>query len=230
MSGNPCHGSAIGGFCSAGKVDPELYVRWLQATRLRVPHAPLRHRRARAWAFGPEAEAVARKWLAFRYRLIPYLERVVVRATRTGLPVMRAMPLAFPATRWCALRTQFLCGESLWSRRSSRQAARSTWRCPRAPGTTSTRACATRAARCCATARRSTSSVFGREGHALPLGRAVQHTGDIDAANPLDQLWLFGAPANSLDGFTQARIEADGDGGFTLRTGTGLEVVRFDGA
>ena len=72
--------------------------------------------------------------------------------------------------------------------------------------------------------------VFGREGHALPLGRAVQHTGDIDATNPLDQLWLFGAPANSLDGFTQARIEADGDGGFTLRTGTGLEVVRFEGA
>ena len=40
----------------------------------------------------------------------------------------------------------------------------------------------------------------------------------------------FGAPANSLDGFTQARIEADGEGGFTLRTGTGLEVVRIDGA
>ena len=31
------------------------------------------------WAFGAEAEAIARKWLAFRYRLIPYLERVIAR-------------------------------------------------------------------------------------------------------------------------------------------------------
>ena len=36
--------------------------------------------------------------------------------------------------------------------------------------------------------------VFGREGHALPLGRAVQHTGEIDAANPLELLWVFGKP------------------------------------
>ena len=68
---------------------------------------------------------------------------------------------------------------------------------------------------------------FGREGHALPLGRAVQHTGEIDAANPLEQLWVFGAQANSLDGFTQARIEADGEGGFTLRTAPDVEVVTF---
>jgi hypothetical protein len=68
---------------------------------------------------------------------------------------------------------------------------------------------------------------FGREGHALPLGRSVQHTGEIDDANPLEQLWVFGEPAHSLDGFTQARIEADGDGGFTLKTSPGLDVVRF---
>ena len=70
---------------------------------------------------------------------------------------------------------------------------------------------------------------FGREGHALPLGRAVQHTGEIDAANPLEQLWMFGTSANSLDGFTQARIEADGEGGFTLRTAPGVDVVTFGG-
>jgi len=52
--------------------------------------------------------------------------------------------------------------------------------------------------------------VFGREGYALPLGRAVQHTGEIDAANPLELLWLFGLPAQALDGFAQARI-ARGD-------------------
>ena len=48
--------------------------------------------------------------------------------------------------------------------------------------------------------------VFGREGYALPLGRAVQHTGEIDAAKPLEQLWVFGKPTRPLDGFAQANI------------------------
>ena len=34
------------------------------------------------WAFGTEAEAICRKWLAFRYRLIPYLESVIARRDR----------------------------------------------------------------------------------------------------------------------------------------------------
>ena len=32
--------------------------------------------------------------------------------------------------------------------------------------------------------------VFGREGYALPMGFAVQHTGEIDPAKPLEQLWV----------------------------------------
>src|SRR4030095_16750427 len=48
------------------------------------------------WACGTEAEAIARKWLAFRYRLIPYLERVIGDAARVRLAVARAMALAFP--------------------------------------------------------------------------------------------------------------------------------------
>ena len=51
--------------------------------------------------------------------------------------------------------------------------------------------------------------VFGREGYALPLGRAVQHTGEIDAAQPLEQLWVFGRPAQPLDGFAQVTVAAD---------------------
>jgi alpha-glucosidase (family GH31 glycosyl hydrolase) len=69
--------------------------------------------------------------------------------------------------------------------------------------------------------------VFGREGYALPLGRAVQHTGEIDAARPLEMLWLFGRPAHSLDGFTQTRIDADGEGGFLLRAAGGFDVQVF---
>ena len=63
--------------------------------------------------------------------------------------------------------------------------------------------------------------------YALPLGRAVQHTGEIDIARPLESLWVCGKPAHSLDGFTQARIDADGEGGFTLRAVGGFDVQVF---
>jgi alpha-D-xyloside xylohydrolase len=33
---------------------------------------------------------------------------------------------------------------------------------------------------------------WGREGHALPLGRAVGHTGEIDPNAPVESLRLFG--------------------------------------
>ena len=99
MSGNPYHSSDIGGFYGAEQPTAELFLRWLQATvfssHIRVHGIGERE----PWAFGEEAETIARKWLAFRYRLIPYLEHVIRVATSTGLPVMRAMPLAFPVQR-----------------------------------------------------------------------------------------------------------------------------------
>ncbi|HEY8242684.1 MAG: alpha-xylosidase [Vicinamibacteria bacterium] len=229
MSGNPYHASDVGGFYGAEQPEAELYLRWLQATVF-SSHMRLHGIGEREpWAFGPEAEAIARKWLSFRYRLIPYLERVVVQATRTGLPVMRAMPLAFPGnTLTQRFETQFLCGESVLVAPIVQPGGEVDIALP--PGAwydLNTRA--RYAGRQVIRYRAGLDQfpAFGREGHALPLGRAVQHTGEIDTTNPLEQLWVFGVPANSLDGFTQARIEADGDGGFTLKTSPGIEVVRF---
>jgi len=152
-----------------------------------------------------------------------------VQATRTGLPVMRAMPLAFPGnTLTQRFETQFLCGESVLVAPIVQPGGEVDIALP--PGAwydLNTRA--RYAGRQVIRYRAGLDQfpAFGREGHALPLGRAVQHTGEIDNANPLEQLWVFGEQANSLDGFTQARIEADGDGGFTLKTSPGIEVVRF---
>jgi hypothetical protein len=39
--------------------------------------------------------------------------------------------------------------------------------------------------------------VFGRDGHSLPLGPAVQHTGLLDPANRFDELWLFSLPTRA---------------------------------
>ena len=229
MSGNPYHSSDIGGFYGAAQPTPELFVRWLQAavfaSHIRVHGVGERE----PWAFGADAEAVARKWLAFRYRLIPYLERVVKQATRTGLPVMRAMPLAFPGnplTR--AYETQFLCGEALLVAPILKPGGDVEIALP--PGgwydlNTRQRYAGRQVLRYRAALDQ--FPVFGREGYALPLGRAVQHTGEIDATNPLESLWVFGKPAHSLDGFAQGKIEADGEGGFVLRAATNLDVQVF---
>jgi len=64
--------------------------------------------------------------------------------------------------------------------------------------------------------------VFGREGHALPLGRAVQHTGEIDIANPLELLWVFGKPAQGMTEFSQVKI-ADG----VVHATSGVKVEFF---
>src|SRR5439155_190769 len=129
MSGNPYHSSDIGGFYGAEQPSPELYVRWLQAAVF-ASHIRLHGIGEREpWAFGADMEAVARKWLAFRYRLIPYLERVV------------------------------------------------------------------------------------------------------DEAAALEALWIFGKPAATLTGFTQASIDASGDGSFGVHASPEINVEIFgDGA
>ena len=71
--------------------------------------------------------------------------------------------------------------------------------------------------------------MFGREGYALPLGPAVQHTGEIDAARPLDALWVFGKPAHALDGFAQARI-AVSDGRANVAAAPEVSVEIFGDA
>ena len=229
MSGNPYHSSDIGGFYGSDQPSAELFVRWLQATVF-SSHIRLHGIGEREpWAFGQETEAVARKWLSFRYRLIPYLERVISESIGKGLPVMRAMPLAFPGnTLLRRYETQFMCGDTLlvapivgpdgavdialppgnWYDLNSRR---------RFPGRQVLRY----------KAKLDQFPVFGREGCALPLGRAVQHTGEIDAGAPLERLWVFGGPTQSLDGFAQVRIEADAEGAFVARAAPTVTVEVF---
>ncbi len=227
MSGNPYHSSDVGGFYGAVRPDAELYVRWLQATVF-CSHVRLHGMGEREpWVLGPEAEAICRKWLAFRYRLIPYLETTIARALQSGLPVMRAMPLAFPGNALVRdFETQFLCGDSLLVAPILREGGDVEIALP--PGNwydlnTRQRFAGRQVIRY--RAKLDQFPVFGREGHALPLGRAVQHTGEIDAALPLEMLWVFGKPERELTGFSQATI-ADG----IVRAAPGVKVEFFGDA
>lgn len=114
MSGFPFHATDIGGFYGATQPTAELYVRWLQAatfsSHMRIHGIGERE----PWCFGAQAERICRYWLTLRYRLLPYLAAACEQASKTGMPVMRAMALAYPDDRTAsAYPHQFLCGDSL---------------------------------------------------------------------------------------------------------------------
>src|SRR4029077_10718632 len=48
------------------------------------------------WVHGPEQEAIRRRYIEERYRLLPYLYTLVEEFSRTGLPVVRPLFLEFP--------------------------------------------------------------------------------------------------------------------------------------
>jgi alpha-D-xyloside xylohydrolase len=200
MSGAPFYSHDIGGFYGE-QPDAELYVRWVQAgvmashTRFHgtTPREP--------WHFGDEAERIVRDWLAWRYRLLPYLEACALEAHRTGMPVMRAMPLAFPddplASRF---EEQYLLGPSLlvapvlapggnvqiylpaggWYEIVSGERLEG----PRVIDRT---------------VPLKQMPIFGRDGFMLPLGPAVQHTGEVDEGSRINELWLFGATRHEME-------------------------------
>jgi alpha-D-xyloside xylohydrolase len=232
MSGNPYHSSDIGGFYGSAQPSAELFVRWLQAAVF-ASHMRLHGIGEREpWAFGAEAEGIVRKWLAMRYRLIPYLERLVAEATATGMPIMRAMPLAFPDNRLArAFETQFMCGDALLVAPIVREGGEVDIALPpgawydlnsraRYPGSQVLRYAA----------RLDQFPVFGREGYALPLGRAVQHTGEISKDNPIELLWLFGQPVHPLEGYRQLRIDTDRSGACIVRAALNVDVQIFGDA
>jgi alpha-D-xyloside xylohydrolase len=123
MSGGAFYAHDIGGFygvqesgglLGTGMPDPELYIRWAQAGVM-CSHTRFHGTSPREpWFFGEQAEEIIRKWLAWRYQLIPYLQGCALEASQTGMPVMRAMNLAFPEDplAW-QFEHQYMLGPSL---------------------------------------------------------------------------------------------------------------------
>jgi alpha-D-xyloside xylohydrolase len=100
----------------SGPLTPELWMRWSQwsmfqsHTRLQGAGGPDRV----PWSFGDRAIANFRKYAKLRYRLLPYIYSHAYNASKTGLPMMRAMVLEFqddPRTHY--LRDQYMFGDSL---------------------------------------------------------------------------------------------------------------------
>ncbi len=114
MAGIPFWGSDIGGFGFAGKCTTELYIRWFQFgafSPLMRPHGDQTELRE-PWQFGAECEAICRKYLELRYRLLPYIYSAAHEACTTGLPLMRPLALEFPGDR----QVLDLCDQYLFGR------------------------------------------------------------------------------------------------------------------
>lgn len=140
LSGIPYWGTDIGGFVPTPEYTGELHVRWFQfgafcplfrahgrTWHLRLPwgwntgelgHDEIANYRGGARNPDPsdlrnaEVEPICRKYLEFRYRLLPYLYTAVRETHETGLPLMRALWLHHAADVLAAARGD----EYLWGR------------------------------------------------------------------------------------------------------------------
>ena len=208
LSGVPFYATDIGGFYGSRQPDAELYLRWLQwsvfSSHMRLHGVGARE----PWAFGVEAEQIAIRWLRFRYRLLPYLKSMCDEASSSGLPVMRAMCLAFPGDRlaW-PFEEQFMCGDCLLIAPVKRPGGVVEVYLPRGADWIDLNDGARHPGGTLRKQRMALDALpyFGRVGYALPLGREVDRADAIDVAAPLDEVWLFGAQAVERRGFSQLR-------------------------
>jgi alpha-glucosidase len=98
LSGYAFVGDDIGGF--NGSPTPELLTRWMELgvfNPIYRNHASKGTRDREPWVDGPVHEAIRKKYIETRYRLLPYIYTGMEEASRTGVPLMRPMFMEFPA-------------------------------------------------------------------------------------------------------------------------------------
>ncbi|PWT79078.1 MAG: alpha-glucosidase [Chloroflexi bacterium] len=97
LSGMPLVGFDTGGFWE--NATGPLLVRFTQLGAV-FPffrnHSAMETESQEPWAFGQPFEALCRRAIELRYRLLPYVYTVVAEAMRTGAPIARALIYAYP--------------------------------------------------------------------------------------------------------------------------------------
>jgi alpha-glucosidase len=115
LSGFGFVGDDIGGFI--GGPTPELLTRWMELGAFNPfyrNHAEKGTRMREPWVDGPEHEAIRRRYIEERYRLLPYIYTGMEENSRTGIPLMRPMFLEFPSNPNLETNgTEFMFGRDL---------------------------------------------------------------------------------------------------------------------
>ncbi|HET9802644.1 MAG TPA: TIM-barrel domain-containing protein, partial [Candidatus Acidoferrum sp.] len=97
ISGYGMVGDDIGGF--AGTPPADLLTRWFEVGAFNPiyrDHTAKGTGDQEPWVHGPEQEAIRRKFIEERYRLLPYIYTGMEEMSRTGVPLMRALYLEYP--------------------------------------------------------------------------------------------------------------------------------------
>jgi len=97
LSGFSMAGADVGGF--AGSPPPDLLTKWLEVSAFQPidrDHSAKGTRMHEVWVDGPAQEAIRRRYIEERYRLMPYLYTVAEETSRDGLPFDRPLFLEFP--------------------------------------------------------------------------------------------------------------------------------------
>jgi len=97
LSGVSFAGMDIGGF--SGNPTQSLYTRWMQIGAflpLYRAHTAFNTIREEPWDFGEGSEDIARRYIGFRYQLLPYIYSNFYESSQSGLPVMRSLAIDYP--------------------------------------------------------------------------------------------------------------------------------------
>lgn len=97
ISGFAYVGDDIGGF--RGSPPPDLLTRWIALGAFNPiyrDHTEKGSADQEVWVHGPEHEAIRKKFIEQRYRMLPYIYTVAEETSRTGMPMMRPLFLEFP--------------------------------------------------------------------------------------------------------------------------------------
>ncbi len=90
VSGIPFAGTDIGGF--SGEPSGELFTRWIQLgvfSPFMRAHSAGDTAEREPWSFGPELEAINKKFIELRYKLLPYIYSAFWEHHRYGFPILR---------------------------------------------------------------------------------------------------------------------------------------------
>ncbi len=113
LSGFAYAGDDIGGF-TGDAPSPELLTRWIEVgafNPIMRDHYGKGRPPQEVWVHGPEQEAIRRRYIEERYRLMPYIYALADENSRDGLPIMRPVFLEFP--KFGGAVNQFMLGDNL---------------------------------------------------------------------------------------------------------------------
>ncbi|MGB6132865.1 MAG: TIM-barrel domain-containing protein [Acidobacteriaceae bacterium] len=97
LSGFAFSGADVGGF--AGSPTTDLLTKWIEIGAFQPidrDHTEKGSQPQEPWAGGPAQEAIRRRFIEARYRLLPYIYTLAEESSRTGLPIERPLFLEFP--------------------------------------------------------------------------------------------------------------------------------------